>query len=466
MSYKISIIIPVYNAAEFIVEDTLKSIENQTMDFKDIEVVLVNDCSSDNTEEVINEYAKDHPNILPIHLRENSGDPAKPRNIGIMYANADYLMFLDQDDKFRKNACERLYDKITSENVDLVCGNHMMVSGNNSYVAFKYEWMDSNEIKIDSIEENPEFLTMSYAIWSKIYRKSFIIENNIKFTSGVGEDLFFLLRSFLLAEGIILIKNLFVVDYNLRNDSLSHQIDKDYVLEFTEFYLDFFDYCDDNVEKTLYEKLFNGRLTHYFSILLFPDLFFDEMSEIFSKVKELFCNLNKHDFKLNNQLHQLLFYSIINDDCPFENSIMLYSMLKNNMTKKFNNSIKYYKQEAKLYVDCGKGFNEKECVIENYMISDSNKIRFNLTSFKNIKNLRFDPISSAFINCTIKNIQSNVDKMEINAMNAFKNNNFIQTFLTTDSQYMLNGDFNNIEYVEVTFSIEILESNQIAALIS
>ena len=122
MTYKISIIIPLFNAEPFI-NVALESIMKQTMNFEDIEVILVNDCSEDNTEEIINKYARKHKNIKPINLRNNCGCPATPRNIGITYATADYLMFLDQDDTFKSNACETLYNKITKEQVDLVCGN-------------------------------------------------------------------------------------------------------------------------------------------------------------------------------------------------------------------------------------------------------------------------------------------------------------------------------------------------------
>lgn len=468
MSYKISIIIPVYNAAEFIIKDTLKSIENQTMDFKDIEVILINDCSSDNTEEVINNYAMHNPNIVPINLPVNSGDPAKPRNIGILYATADYLMFLDQDDLFREDACEKLYNKIVEEDVDFVSGNHMMVSNNSTYIAFKYDWMDKDEIKIDDISENPNFLSMSYTVWQKIFKRKFVLENNLKFTSGVGEDIFFVLRAILLAKGMVLIRNLIIVDYNIRTESLSHQIDINYLLESTGFYLDFFDYCDDNIEEEeLYEILFNGRLQHYFSLLLYPTLPSSEMSTIFVKVQELFKRLYAHGFILENKLYHLLFFSIVHDEYPFKDSLLVYGFVKSVMGRDVNKLTRRFDQECKLYVDCGKGFNEKDSISKNYQISDKIEVVFDLNNFDNIKKLRFDPIAGVFINCEILDIESNLGKMSIKSVNDIKNSSSkYQTFITTDSQYHINMDSKDIKFIKIVFSVSLLSNGEITSVIN
>ena len=82
MNYKISIIIPIYNA-----QDTLKiainSVINQTIGFENIELILVDDKSTDKSKDIINNYSNKYDNVKSIFLKENNGSPSKPRNIGI-----------------------------------------------------------------------------------------------------------------------------------------------------------------------------------------------------------------------------------------------------------------------------------------------------------------------------------------------------------------------------------------------
>ena len=465
MSYKVSIIIPVYNAAEFIIDETVKSIESQTMDFNDIEIILVNDCSSDNTEEILNEYAINHPNIVPIHLRNNAGGPAIPRNIGITYASADYLMFLDQDDKFQPNACEILYETITNENVDVVCGNNNLVVDGVANKSFNYDWAENDFIKIDSVKDNPNFLSISVLVWSKIFRKDFVIKNNIKFVPCVAEDLFFSFRSILLAKGIVLLKDLIVVDYNVRDDSLSHQIDKDYLIEYTNVYLDLFDYCEINIEDNYYQPLFTSRMDQLLSILFYSDIFYDEMAEVLCVVQKLFAKLRSKNFYFENAMDYLLFNTIIDDDYSFENSIFIYSAIKSKKSNDFNSSIKYLNQESKLYIDCGNGFNEEDSIVKLYKIADEIQVEFDLTEFAEISRIRFDPISAFFIDCKINEISTNKGFLMYKPTNSFVTSKY-DTFITTDSQYQIIGDFSDLEYIKINFSINLLNNKKVSNLIS
>ena len=109
--YKISIIIPVFNVEDYI-DNAFQSIYNQTFNFEDIEIIFIDDNSTDNSLEIIEKYAKKYRNVISIHLDTNSGTAGKPRNIGMSHATADYIMFLDPDDLFTDDACEILYDEI------------------------------------------------------------------------------------------------------------------------------------------------------------------------------------------------------------------------------------------------------------------------------------------------------------------------------------------------------------------
>lgn len=100
MTYKISVIVPIFNA-ENDLKNAINSVINQTIGFENIELILVDDCSTDNSKNIINYYLTKYPNIKAIFLK-NTGNPSKPRNIGIDKSTGEYLMFLDSDDFFVK----------------------------------------------------------------------------------------------------------------------------------------------------------------------------------------------------------------------------------------------------------------------------------------------------------------------------------------------------------------------------
>lgn len=120
--YKISIIIPTFNV-ENDLQRAINSLLNQTIGFENLEIILVDDNSTDNTQEIILEYSKEYKNIKYHFLEENSGSAGKPRNIGIKIATSTYVIFLDNDDEYVKEACEIFYKIITQKNVNFIVGS-------------------------------------------------------------------------------------------------------------------------------------------------------------------------------------------------------------------------------------------------------------------------------------------------------------------------------------------------------
>ena len=104
-SYKISVIVPVYNVKEYI-DETIKSIYNQTL--KDFELILIDDGSTDGTYEMLKEYESKHNNIKLIK-QENSG-PSKARNVGLKEAEGEYIIFVDSDDLLPTDSFEFRYN--------------------------------------------------------------------------------------------------------------------------------------------------------------------------------------------------------------------------------------------------------------------------------------------------------------------------------------------------------------------
>ena len=139
MNYKVSVIIPVYNADKYL-KTAIESVINQTFGFENIELIIVNDKSSDNTRSIIEEYSSKYENIIDIHLDKNSGYPGKPRNVGIEKASAPYLIFLDADDEYLPEAFQIYYDMIIKEKSDFVMAAH-------------YWNLDGDKVKKDILEE-------------------------------------------------------------------------------------------------------------------------------------------------------------------------------------------------------------------------------------------------------------------------------------------------------------------------
>lgn len=116
MEKKVSVIIPVYNTAPYLTQ-CLDSIINQSL--KQLEIIIVDDGSSDDSWEIISTYAKKYPDKIQAFHKENGGQ-ATARNLALRYAKGEYLGFVDSDDWIDVEMYEKMYDKAKSENLDIV----------------------------------------------------------------------------------------------------------------------------------------------------------------------------------------------------------------------------------------------------------------------------------------------------------------------------------------------------------
>lgn len=217
--YKISIIMPIFNVEEYI-ERSLKSILNQTMDLNDIEVIMVDDCSTDNSRMIIERYSHDYSNFKGLYHEKNSGGCAIPRNTGFNIASGKYIMFLDPDDEYAEDMCETLYNKIEEKNVDIVRCNYEMVYPDFSRLDYVY---DKNITELD-INCNTDLPPNKVTVWNAIHRKSFLEEFDIKFENlKNAEDLLFSMTEFLNTNKLIFLNNYHGYKY-YTNEVISHQM--------------------------------------------------------------------------------------------------------------------------------------------------------------------------------------------------------------------------------------------------
>lgn len=189
----ISIIMPVYNGAQYI-KKSIDIILKQT--FKNFELILVNDGSTDNSEEICNGYVELDKRIRVIN-KENGG-AWSARNKGIDIAKGKYIMFLDCDDWYEDNLLEEMYETIQSNDVDLViCGQtDVIVDEKNNVIKYEKTSLEAHYYKSnDEILDNYIYLRqkgIGDVLWNKIYKAEIIKKFNLKFQNfRRGEDTVF-----------------------------------------------------------------------------------------------------------------------------------------------------------------------------------------------------------------------------------------------------------------------------------
>lgn len=135
---KITVITAAFNAEKFI-EKTINSVIDQSIGFSNIEYIIVNDCSTDNTEQILKKYAKNYKNICVVSLKNNTGTPGTPRNIGIELATGKYVTFLDADDWLDPKGLETLYNILEETGDDYVVGKTIKVDNNGTSIIGEFE---------------------------------------------------------------------------------------------------------------------------------------------------------------------------------------------------------------------------------------------------------------------------------------------------------------------------------------
>jgi len=205
---KASVIIPVYNVAPYL-KRCLDSVINQTL--KDIEIICINDCSTDNSLEILKEYASGDNRIIIIDFNENKG-VSVARNKGIKTAKGEYIGFVDSDDYIDLDFYEKLYNRAKETNAEIVKGNVKKYDINGSFNC-------CDELNQLILAENKFFFTYNW--WSAIYKTSLIFDNNINFPVECrkGQDIVFLFKSVLNTNKISIVDDTYY-HYIRREDSL------------------------------------------------------------------------------------------------------------------------------------------------------------------------------------------------------------------------------------------------------
>lgn len=222
---KISIIVPVYNVAEF-VDECIRSVFRQT--FRDIELVIVNDCTKDNSMEIIRDIlqsVRDTDISVKIIQHERNKGLSAARNTGIMNSSGDYLFFLDSDDKITDNCIELLAHSLKKERTDIVIGDYIVENATQYYPILK---LKSSVIKGKSNIVRLYMKERMYPMaWNRLVAKDFITKYGLYFKEGIiHEDVLWTFQCMCKAQTVSIVKEVTYI-YRIRENSITSGVDFD-----------------------------------------------------------------------------------------------------------------------------------------------------------------------------------------------------------------------------------------------
>lgn len=287
----ISIIIPVFNSGKYL-NQCIDSILNQT--FKEFEIILVDDGSSDDSLNIIESYAKNNKNIK--YFTQSNNGAAAARNFALTQCSGDFIAFIDSDDYIESSYLEDLMFKMLNQQLDIViCGYSSVfdddLSGKNIEQCFKM-----NDYNKFFTGEYVAELMLNYEIdgflWNKIFKKDKLIESNFIFEEGRHiEDFYPVFRQVAEAERIGFI-NKPLYNYRQRANSSMHKITMKRLDDYCKAILSIVDYAE--------KKHFDKSKIMYFQVISFITLindYYDNYKNVNRKFYDSFKNYNLEVFK-------------------------------------------------------------------------------------------------------------------------------------------------------------------------
>lgn len=177
---KVSIIVPIHNSAKYL-HKCVDSCLAQTL--HEIELILVDDCSQDHSPELIDAYYKKYPDrIVPVYLDKNVRQGGA-RNVGIEAAHGDYIAFVDSDDWIEPDMCEMMYQMALNNKSDMVGSNYFTTFDDSERKeTLKYTKDTVGQMNSDKLWH---YIRHCGMFWTRIYRREFLLENNLQFPEGI-----------------------------------------------------------------------------------------------------------------------------------------------------------------------------------------------------------------------------------------------------------------------------------------
>ena len=263
MSSKVSVIVPVYNAEKYI-NNCISSLINQT--YKNLEIIIIDDASLDNSKDIIKKYASLDKRIRPIYSEINQG-VSKSRNIGLRTYTGDYVFFMDADDYIKENTIELMLKDSKKYNADLVENYHLIIyRNNNKEYKFTEKKVPKNNLIMGSLKDNLDILTKSTYITGKLIHKSLL--KNLFFNENLRryEDLVFDHELKNRTRNMLFQNKVLYVYYQVSN-SLTNSLGKKHITyldaskEVLDIYKNSSNRIKDEIESLLFKNAFLTGIT-------------------------------------------------------------------------------------------------------------------------------------------------------------------------------------------------------------
>lgn len=245
---KVSVIIPTYNCEKFL-EECIVSLLTQTFD--DYEIIIVDNNSTDNTVLKVKKFMEKYDKISLIQLDENLKQGIA-RNIGIENAKGDYIMFVDGDDKVAAEFIKKMYNKIVYDNSDITICRWATFDNKTGKINYRHGYANFHRLPEKFRKESfnwqdikEEVFSQSNVPWDKIYKKSFLIDKEVKFPGGMFfEDNVFSFDAIMKAEKITILDECLIYYRINRKQAVTARCDETFF-----DYLKIFACIKENLEK-------------------------------------------------------------------------------------------------------------------------------------------------------------------------------------------------------------------------
>ena len=240
--YKVSVIVPVYGVENYIAK-CLDSLVNQSLE--KIEIIVVNDGSKDNSQQIIDKYVKKYPDKIKSYVKENGGQ-GSARNYGLQVSNGEYIGYVDGDDFVEKTMFEKMYNVAKKEKADIVITRDSKIT-ETGIVTDNYFFDKIDDKKINSFFGN-------MGVCNKIYKTNLIKKNNINFKSNVWyEDVAFTTKVLINANKIEYCIEKPLYYYLERNGSTMNNSNVQKNLEILDAFDDILEYIKTNGKEEYFE---------------------------------------------------------------------------------------------------------------------------------------------------------------------------------------------------------------------
>ena len=271
--YKISVVVATYNSGDFLSE-FLDSIKSQSLGFEDIEVIFVDDASTDScTLDLLHDFNKKYSNVSAVFLDENSGFPGT-----------------DHDDSYVENAFEVMYNEISKENADFLITNYYKVYERETVK--EKTVFDGENVVVNTFKDDLRLFDIGPSIWTKLFKKDFLAENNIRFLEGMlAEDLYVYVYALLKSKKTVYLDDFYSYNYSIRdvdgNKSTIHIRNKKYLESMVNGYFEVDNLLDKLNKEEFFSNIFKRHFVYWLTSLVVSDISDAEKRELVVAINPL-----------------------------------------------------------------------------------------------------------------------------------------------------------------------------------